>query len=150
MLQAAAAVVLFAAGMAVSQLDIDYSSGAVTVRARSAAPVEGIRTVSNPPPAQNVAAPPEVVRIDQAGDRGRSGAPPSPSSVDSEQILQRVRAMIDQSEKRQQRELAVLLSQVSREVETQHTVDMQRIQQDFGRQQDATMEYLVRTSGGAK
>ena len=65
-------------------------------------------------------------------------------------LLQRVRAMIDQSEQRQQRELALRLSQVSREVDTQHQVDLLRIQQDFGRQQEATMEYLVKTSGGTK
>ena len=58
--------------------------------------------------------------------------------------------MIDQSEQRQQRELALRLSQVAREVDTQHQADLLRIQQDFGQQQEATMEYLVRTSGGAK
>ena len=70
--------------------------------------------------------------------------------VDTELLLQRVRAMIDQSEQRQQRELALRLSQVTREVDTQHQADLLRIQQDFGHQQEATMEYLVRTSGGAK
>ena len=64
--------------------------------------------------------------------------------------MQRVRAMIDQSEQRQQRELALRLSQVAREVDTQHQADLLQIQQDFGQQQDATMDYLVRTSGGVK
>ena len=72
------------------------------------------------------------------------------ASVDTEQLLQRVRAMIDQSEQRQQRELALRLSQVTREVDTQHQADLLRIQQDFGQQQEATMDYLVRTSGGVK
>ena len=72
------------------------------------------------------------------------------SSLDTERLLQRVRAMIDQSEQRQQRELALRLSQVAREVDTQHQADLLRIQQDFGQQQEATMDYLVRTSGGAK
>ena len=57
--------------------------------------------------------------------------------------------MIEQSEIRQQRELALRLSQVAREVDTQHQADLLRIQQDFGEQQNL-MEYLVRTSGGAK
>jgi hypothetical protein len=70
--------------------------------------------------------------------------------MDTELLLQRVRAMIDQSEQRQQRELALRLSQVTREVDTQHQADLLRIQQDFGHQQEATMDYLVRTSGGAK
>ncbi len=57
--------------------------------------------------------------------------------------------MIEQSEIRQQRELALRLSQVAREVDTQHQADLLRIQQDFGDQQNL-MEYLVRTSGGVK
>jgi hypothetical protein len=39
---------------------------------------------------------------------------------------------------------------VSREVDTQHQADLLRIQQDFGQQQEATLDYLVKTSGGAK
>ena len=80
-------------------------------------------------------------------DRLESG---NASSIDTERLLQRVRAMIDQSEQRQQRELALRLSQVAREVDTQHQADLLRVQQDFGQQQEATMEYLVRTSGGTK
>jgi hypothetical protein len=64
-----------------------------------------------------------------------------------EDLLQRVRAMIDQSESRQQRELALRLSQVAGEVDAQHQADLLRIQQDFGRQQEM-MDYLVKTSGG--
>jgi hypothetical protein len=42
------------------------------------------------------------------------------------------------------------LSQVTREVDTQHQADLIRLQQDFGQQQDATMDLIVRTSGGIK
>jgi hypothetical protein len=57
--------------------------------------------------------------------------------------------MIDQSEQRQQRELALRVSQVAREVDTQHQADLLQIQQNVGQTQDL-MEYLVRTSGGVK
>jgi hypothetical protein len=57
--------------------------------------------------------------------------------------------MIEQSETRQQRELALRLSQIAREVDTQHQADVLRIQQEVGDQQNL-MEYLVRTSGGVK
>ena len=76
-----------------------------------------------------------------------TGRSPNASSVDTEQLLQRVRSMIDQSEQRQQRELALRLSQVTREVDTQHQADLLRIQQNFGQQQEAIMDYLVRTQG---
>jgi anti-sigma factor RsiW len=152
-LQAAAAVLLFLSGMAVSQLNVDYGDGALTVRTRPAAPAANIRNASITLPSQRVNA------VDNSGGlnideierdlRARLGAQ-NASAVDAERLLQRVRAMIDQSEQRQQRELALRLSQVAREVDTQHQADLLRIQQDFGQQQEATMDYLVRTSGGAK
>jgi anti-sigma factor RsiW len=151
--QAAAAAVLFAAGMAVSQLNVDYGDGALTVRTRSAAPSANIRNASITLPSQNVSAVGNTGHIDinelERELRERLQAQNAPA-VDTERLLERVRAMIDQSEQRQQRELALRLSQVAREVDTQHQADLMRIQQDFGQQQEATMEYLVRTSGGAK
>jgi len=141
--QLAAGVLLFVAGMAVSQLHVNYADGALTVRARSAAapsldvdpPTLAGRTVSIHLPV----APVEVANATPASDNARREA--------MEELLQRVRTMIDQSESRQQRELALRLSQVAGEVDAQHQADLLRIQQDFGRQQEM-MDYLVKTSGG--
>jgi hypothetical protein len=139
-LQAATAILLFVSGMAVSQLHVEYQDGALRVSWR--------HVVSETPPTFR------GTSITLHPENPRSGTNDSPGSLDSNdrerELLQRVRAMIDQSEQRQQRELALRLSQVSREFDTQHQVDLLRIQQDFGRQQDATMEYLVKTSGGTK
>ena len=144
-LQAAAAVILFVAGMAVSQINVDYRSGAV-VLSMGSAPVASGRGSS-------ITLRPETVAYTPTNpnpDANRQALPGDQTTADTEVLLQRVRAMIDQSEQRQQRELALRLSQVTREVDTQHQADLLRIQQDFGQQQDATMEYLVRTSGGVK
>lgn len=153
-LQAAAGIVLFVAGMAVSQLRVDYGDGAVTLRTRSTAPVAGavnaanVRNASIALPAQSRT--PLAADIDALERELRARLESqSASAIDTERLLQRVRAMIDQSEQRQQRELALRLSQVSREVDTQHQADLLRIQQDVGQQQEA-LEYLVRTSGGVK
>jgi hypothetical protein len=74
--------------------------------------------------------------------------------AETEGLLQRVRSMIDQSEQRQQRELALRLSQVAREVDTQHQADLMRMQQSLGQQQELSqrelMDMLVKTSGIAK
>ena len=134
--QAAAAVLLFVAGAAVSQLNVHYRDGALTVSTRSAEPdMPAVRNAS-------IELPPSPV---EAGPGQLATSKPE----DVEQLLQRVRSMIEQSEIRQQRELALRLSQVAREVDTQHQADLLRIQQDFGDQQNL-MEYLVRTSGGVK
>jgi hypothetical protein len=139
--QLAAGVLLFVSGMAVSQLHVSYADGTLTVRAREAAPavdppIPAGRTASIHLPAAPVVA---------ADARAASDAAQREAMED---LLQRVRAMIDQSESRQQRELALRLSQVAGEVDAQHQADLLRIQQDFGRQQEM-MEYLVKTSGGA-
>ena len=147
--QGVAAAALFAAGMAVSsQLDVRYGDGALTVRSRSAAPVRAARTASiELPPSGELPPLPD--------------SPSTPSgTLSPDEMLQRVRAMIEASETRQQRELAVRLAQVAREVDTQHRADLVRIQQNLGQmemetgaqidQQRQLMDYLVRTSGGAK
>jgi anti-sigma factor RsiW len=153
--QAAAAVLLFAAGAAVSQLNVHYGDGALTVSTRSAGPnAPAVRNASIELPAlppSSVEAGPGVDQISKGIVPVASGVGQRPTSTpaDVEQLLQRVRSMIEQSEIRQQRELALRLSQVAREVDTQHQADLLRIQQDFGDQQNL-MEYLVRTSGGVK
>ena len=149
-LQAAAAVLLFLAGMAVSQLRVDYGGGALTLRTRSTEPTAAsaaIRNASITLPAQNTNAAIDAAALERL--RAQLEANDTPST-DPERLLQRVRAMIDQSEQRQPRELALRLSQASRELDTQREADLLRVQQELGQQHDATMEYLVRTSGGVK
>ena len=150
LLQAAAAVLLFVSGMAVSQLGFDYRGGVVTVGLRSAAPATATRSSPSSaqperPGAVSTEDINEIVRVVRA-QLANENTP----SADGERLLQQVRAMIDQSEQRQHRELALRLAQVAGEVDAQHRVDLARLQQDFGKQQEATMEYLVRTSGGEK
>ena len=140
--QAAAAAVLFAAGLAVSQFNISYTDGALTVRMRPAeslpsAQTARARTASIELPAES------PVGVSNSARAGQTAAP-----IDTEQLLQRVRSMIDQSEQRQKSELALRISQVTNEEHTQHQADLLRIQQNMGQQQDDFMNYLVRTSGG--
>ena len=154
-LQAAAAVLLFVAGMAVSQLNVRYADGALTVSTPQAARAGIVRATA---PATPAAAAPEIdydrlvekLRASLASPNASGGGPAAVAAdASTERLLQRVRAMIDQSEQRQQRELALRLSQVTGEVEAQHQADLMRLQQSVGQTQDV-MDYLVRTSGGVK
>jgi len=160
--QSAAAVLLFAAGVAVSQLNIDYVDGALTVRTRSAesnAPAIRNASIELPPSATEPVGS-GVGQTATNNDTVVSGLSRTSTDDTTEQLLQRVRAMIEQSEIRQQRELALRLSQVAREVDTQQKADLLRIQQNLGQfemqtgaqidQQQQIMDYLVRTSGGQK
>jgi hypothetical protein len=159
--QAAAAVFLFASGMAVSLLDVRYGDGALMVRSRSAAEAPPMRPSNvvpvreddiTLPPAQSTTADNSEFRVLeqqlQSDLKGRA---------DGDVILRRVRAMIDQSEARQQRELALRLSDVVRDFDTQRRADLLQVQQNFGQLEGQTgqevahqrelLNYLVRTAG---
>jgi hypothetical protein len=65
-----------------------------------------------------------------------------------------MRALIEESERRQQRELALRLAQVVQDVETQRRADLVQIEQNIGHIEGLTaaqrdmMQYLVRVSEG--
>jgi len=163
--QAAAGVFLFAAGMAFSQLHIEYGGGALTVRARSAAPATMASAGDITLPAAPTTA---VAETSQPADMSalqqtlrsdltaRGGAP----ITGSDEVLRRVKAMIDQSEGRQQRELALRLSQLAQDFDTQRRADMLNVEQNFGQlegqtgaevaQQRELLNSLVKVSQQAK
>lgn len=63
----------------------------------------------------------------------RNASVASPSRMSDAEVLRRVRDLLAQSESRQQRELALRISQVLRDVNAQRTADLTRIQQGLGR-----------------
>src|SRR5206468_7007018 len=89
-----------------------------------------------------------------------AGAPtlvsaPARAAADAE-IVRRVRALVDESEKRQQRELALRVAEVIRDVNMQRQADLVRVdhalgtvQKDLGVQvlkNQQQMNYIIRTS----
>ncbi|HEX7087088.1 MAG TPA: zf-HC2 domain-containing protein [Vicinamibacterales bacterium] len=162
---ALAAVLLLAVGAALSQVQIEYGDGTVVLRtAWSPAPERPTATPREPvqpaPAVVPVSAgmPEEEVRAALADLeqrlRGviaaeRTAAVPA----DRDDILRRVESMIEASERRQQRELALRLAQVVRDVDTQRRADLVRIEQGMGelqgltgRQAEQMINYLMRTS----
>jgi hypothetical protein len=77
-----------------------------------------IHTITTPPQAQAVAA--------STGDPGDAG------------VLRRVKALIDQSERKQQRELALHVAQVVRDVQAQRQADLTNIERNLGAIQNNT------------
>ena len=163
--QAAAAVCLFAAGMAVSMVDVRYGDGTLMVRSRSAASTAVEATMV---PESNIVPvrqndirlePAQGTTADNTDFRALEQELRSDlkGRADGDVILRRVRAMIDQSEARQQRELALRLSDVVRDFDTQRRADLLQVQQNFGQLEGQTgqevahqrelLNYLVRTSG---
>jgi hypothetical protein len=84
-----------------------------------------------------------------------SGAASTPVASD-DALLARVRSLIEESERRQQRELAMRTAQMMRDVDSQRQMDLAEIQRTFGqiegltgaevRQQRQMLDYLIRAS----
>ena len=80
----------------------------------------------------------------------------APQGMSEEQILARVSALLEESEQRQQRELALRTAQVVRDFDSQRQVDLAQIQRNFGqiegqtgaevREQRQMLDYLMRVS----
>jgi hypothetical protein len=79
----------------------------------------------------------ELAAVRRSSD-ARSATTVNPARVDSDELLQRVRSIIAESEQRQQRELAFRLAQVVRDIDSQRRFDLARIERTFGRMEGAT------------
>jgi len=156
--QMAAAVLLFASGMAIGV-------------SRTAAPPETTAAVNAPAPvaAQSVAAiapaegvtPRDLQDLEQrlrgeiAQARTTTAATPVSRTADAD-IFKRVQALITDSEQRQRRELALRTTEIVRDMDTQRRVDLAQVQRNLGQIQDLTgaavrdqndmFNYLVKVS----
>lgn len=84
------------------------------------------------------------------------GAAPADSARSDAELLRRMRALVEDSERRQQRELALRVAELVRDMDTQRRADLLRIQQGFGQLEGLTgaevarqrqmLNYLVRVS----
>jgi anti-sigma factor RsiW len=168
---AAAAVLVLAAAAAVSNLEIRYDAEGLAVRTGwsqgttppSAAGVRTVETagaVGNATPWRaDLRALEQQLRAELTQARGPAVAP-VPAAVSSRtsdaDLLRRVQAMIDESEVRQQRNLALRMTEVSRDFAMQRQADLVQIQQGMGRLEGRTeaeaararelMNYIMRVS----
>jgi hypothetical protein len=163
--QVAAALLCVGVAAGIANLDVRYDSNGLTLRtgwsstggARPRQEVDStawrtdlaalerrLRTEFHAPAASTIAA--AALPVHQERSMG---------SADAE-TLRRVRALVDESERRQQRELALRLAEVMREVDSQRQADLVKIDRSLGVLQNNTgvevlkqrelLNYLVRAS----
>lgn len=149
--QAAAAAVIFGVGVSLGAL-----RGATATAPRAA-------TVAVPVATQGAASsgvsPADLVALEQRlrseiaqAQVTRASSTESPAPA----LLERVRTMIDESEQRQQKELAIRTAEMLRDFDTQRRVDLTRIERTLGQidgttgveveQQRQLLNYLMRVS----
>jgi hypothetical protein len=149
---AAAAALVLLAGAAIANLEVSYDNDGFRVRTGwSRSEGETARSVQAPrrEPSAVAAAPAQSAewRAELAGLERRLreelGAGPvrtvsSTPRADSEDVLRRVQTLINESEARQQRELALRLAQVLNDFDRQRQTDLVRIQQGLGQLERST------------
>ena len=168
-LQAAAAAVIFAAGLVLGGVrPSTVARGALSF-------VEGRGTQSTAPAAARAAGTGSAVQasavsadelksleqrlrdeIAQMRTTAALGAAASPVSASEAQLMARVRTLIDESEQRQHRELALRTAQIFRDFDSQRRVDLEQIHRSVGqiegqtgaevREQRQMLNYLMKVS----
>ena len=158
--QTAAALLFVGVAAGAANLDVRYDADGLRVRTgwlaapgaaesgASSADATGGRVASQ----ADLTALEERIRADVRGASAAAAAPPS-DGVPAETI-RRVRALVAESERRQQRELALRLAEAMREVSAQRQADLVRIDRNIGAMQNSTglemlrqrNEMLVRTA----
>ena len=158
-LRAAAAVLMFAAGLGLANLRVTYSGEGLTVRTgwmqgdatRAAAPAAAVaesRTAGVAPgastaaPWQNdLAALEQALRAEMVAQRQTAAS----SAAEGDAVVRRVRALIAESEQRQQRELALRVAEMARETQMQRQADLVKIERSLGMIQSRTGVEVMRT-----
>jgi hypothetical protein len=160
--QAAAAIILFGTGLA---LGVTRGMDPAAAPAQTAVAAAPATAPANMVSADDLAALERRLRAEMAQQRAVSATNASatsvaPAAVSDGRVLARVRALIEESEQRQQRELALRVTQVMRDVDTQRRMDLAQIQGNFRqiegvtgaqvREQRDMMNYLIRASQQAR
>ncbi len=144
--QAIAAMLALAVGASVANVQVRHDAGGWTVSTgwMSPAPAAAVAT----PGAESTWGP-ALASLEESLRREFNARPaaapvavttaPAPAAAsDSSETLARVRALIEASEKRQQQELALRLTQFVRDVEIQRRADLVKINQGFGQLEGRT------------
>ncbi len=148
--QVAAALLVLGVSAGIANLNVHYDRSGLTVRTGWSAPASAApanaREASAPAAAASAtaasaAAPwrPDLTALEhQLRTEFRASTVAQPAPANDAEVLRRVRTMIDESERKQQRDLALRVAEVMRDVDVQRRADLTRISQSLGQIQSNT------------
>jgi hypothetical protein len=144
--EVAAALLLLGVSAAIANLDIRYDAQGVSVRtgwSRRAIAVPASTEASGDAVSRaELTALAQQLRMEM---RAAQPAPqPSRTAAADADVIRRVRGLIDESEKREQRELALRVAQVLQDVSAQRQVDLSNIDRNLGVIQNKTGVEILR------
>jgi anti-sigma factor RsiW len=130
--QAAAAVLIFGTGLSLGVISRTAEEAQPVTVAQAPVPAPALAAVTPAAvSADDLAALEQRLRAEMSQLRTVS-APAAPASVSDSQLLAQVRTLIDESEQRQRRELALRTAEVVRDVDAQRQFDFARVQRALG------------------
>jgi hypothetical protein len=129
--QMAAAVLIFASGLAIGVARSRFVAPASARTVAAAASAAQITPVVTP---QDLAAVEQRLRGELTAIRETSAQPVAAHGDDA--LLRRVQAMINDSEQRERRELALQTTQVIRSLDAQRRIDLAQVQRNIGQIQE--------------
>ena len=144
--QTAAAVLLLGVSLGFANLEISYT-GQEGLSVRTGwrhAPAPAATTAPAAPWQDEMAALKEEVRAALATPQSAAAAPASsPSPTSDDRVERRLVALLKESEQRQQRELALRVAEVARDMQSQRQADLVKIERSLGLIQSRTgMDYM--------
>lgn len=154
--QAAAAILVLGVAAGMANLEVSYSTAGFAVRTgwRHVAAPTAVPQAGTPSPALDASAPapwqPDLNRLAndlraEMGAKTQSVAATASTGVPDEALVRRLRLLIQESEQRQQRELALRVGEVAREVQVQRRADLVRIDRVLGLIEGRTGMEVMRT-----
>ena len=152
--QVAAAMLCLGVGAAIANLDVRYDAAGLHVRTGwlSVAPVAQSQSAAGIP-GHDVPWRAELTALEQrlrselrqpAPVSAVAAGPTNAGNTINSETLRRVRTMVDESERRQQTELALRLAEAIREVNAQRQADLVRIDHNIGAMQNNTGREMLR------
>lgn len=157
--QVAAALLFLGVSAAVANLEIRYDASGLSIRTGWSRPPAAAPAQQRAPDAatqSELAALGNQLRAEFRSARGQAIAQPQPSHLADADVLRRVKALVDDSEKRQQRELALRVAEVLRDVNAQRQADLVKFDRAIGSVENRLgvqvmrnqqqMNYFIRTS----
>ena len=142
--QVAAAVLVLGVSAGIANLDVRYDNAGLRVRTGWSSRVAVDAAPTQAPWREDLAALEGRIRlaIQKVPPSVQQTAERSPSSIDQE-MVKRMRALVADSERRQQRELALHVAEVVRDVQAQRQADLAKIDRSLGLlQKDTGVEVM--------
>ena len=162
--QVAAALLFLGVSAGIANLDVRYDQNGVSVRTGWSKPAPAVAQTAAQPWQADIASLASQLKNEIRATQASASAPAPAirtvaASASDAEIARRVRAIVDESEKRQQRELALRLAGLLRDINTQRQADLVKIDRTLGvvqnsvgievmknRQQINQMDLLYRAS----